>query len=80
VIHCAFNHDFSKFAANCELDRQAIEALGSTLSGSGRPLIVTSGLGAACSGTRRYRRGPAPCRSHSVPASLGTDGGFGGWT
>ena len=28
VIHTAFNHDFSKFAANCEADRQAIEALG----------------------------------------------------
>jgi nucleoside-diphosphate-sugar epimerase len=45
AIHCAFNHDFSKFAANCELDRQAIEALGSTLAGSDRPLIVTSGIG-----------------------------------
>lgn len=43
VIHLAFNHDFSKYQANCEADRQAIEALGSVLVGSGRPLIVTSG-------------------------------------
>jgi nucleoside-diphosphate-sugar epimerase len=45
VVHTAFNHDFSKFVANCEADRHAIEALGSALTGSDRLLIVTSGTG-----------------------------------
>jgi nucleoside-diphosphate-sugar epimerase len=47
VIHLAFNHDFSKFVANCEDDRRVIKALASVLAGSDRPLIVTSGTGMA---------------------------------
>ena len=47
VIHLAFNHDFSKFAANCDTDRRVIAALGSALAGSDRPLIVTSGTAIA---------------------------------
>jgi nucleoside-diphosphate-sugar epimerase len=44
VIHAAFNHDFSRFAQNCEDDKNAIEAIGAVLEGSDRPMLVTSGL------------------------------------
>jgi len=50
VIHTAFIHDFSKFAANCETDKRAIEALGDALAGSNRTLIVTSGIGSLAPG------------------------------
>lgn len=39
--------DFSSFKANCEDDRRVIGALGSVITGSHRPLVVTSGTGMA---------------------------------
>jgi nucleoside-diphosphate-sugar epimerase len=45
VIHCAFDHNFANFMANCEKDKRAIEALGTALLGSDRPLVITSGTG-----------------------------------
>ena len=45
VIHLAFIHDFSKFVENGQIDARAIEAMGSVLEGTNKPLIVTSGVG-----------------------------------
>ena len=43
VIHTAFDHDFAHFVENCQKDKLAIEALGSVLAGSDRPVVITSG-------------------------------------
>lgn len=50
TIHLAFIHDFSKFAENSQIDKRAIEAMGAALDGSGKPLIVTSGVLAVAPG------------------------------
>jgi nucleoside-diphosphate-sugar epimerase len=45
VVHTAFNHDFSRFAENGAAETRAIDALGSALAGTDKPLIITSGVG-----------------------------------
>ncbi|HBS98849.1 MAG TPA: 3-beta hydroxysteroid dehydrogenase [Citreicella sp.] len=44
ILHAGFLHDFPRFAEACEIDRRAIEALGSAVAGTGKPLVVTAGL------------------------------------
>jgi nucleoside-diphosphate-sugar epimerase len=46
VIHTAYNHDFSQFAAAAQMDLRAIETFGNVLAGSGGPLVIASGIGA----------------------------------
>jgi nucleoside-diphosphate-sugar epimerase len=47
VIHTAFQHDWTRFAESCEMDKRAIEAIGAVLAGSSRPFLITSGVGVA---------------------------------
>ncbi len=67
VIHTAFIHDFSKFKANCEIDRRAIMALGAALAGSDRPLIVTSGTGLLPQGRLATEDTAPPAASDLIP-------------
>lgn len=53
VIHCAFNHDFSRIANSCAEDYQSILALGEAMVGKSGPLIVTSGTGFSIDGRIR---------------------------
>ena len=63
TIHCAFIHDFSKFAENGQIDKRAIEAMGDVLEGTNKPFIVTSGTGLIAPGvtvTEDMRRDASP--------------------
>lgn len=42
VIHLAFNHDFSDFAASLTTDIAIIETIGEALKGSGKPFLTTA--------------------------------------
>jgi nucleoside-diphosphate-sugar epimerase len=67
VVHCAFNHDFTRFARNCEDDRRAIEALGDALAGSARPLLVTSGVAYLAQGRAATEDDRPPSPSERMP-------------
>jgi nucleoside-diphosphate-sugar epimerase len=67
VIHTAFNHDFSQFKANCEADRKVIETFGEALTGTSKPLVITSGVGLLNYGRLVSEADTAPVGSDVIP-------------
>lgn len=67
VIHTAFDHDFSRFAENCEKDGRVIGALGDVLKGSDRPLLITSAVGMGGVGQGRPAREDVFDEGHRNP-------------
>jgi nucleoside-diphosphate-sugar epimerase len=65
VIHTAFQHDWSMFAEACELDKRAIETIGTVLQGSSRLFIVSSGVAVAQG--RAATEDDPPLSSPSLP-------------
>ncbi|UOG77579.1 SDR family oxidoreductase (plasmid) [Hymenobacter tibetensis] len=71
VIHTAFVHDFSAYAAAGETDRRAIEAMGAALMGTERPFLVTAGLaGFALNRLATEEDNPAPLPRMSETTAL----------
>ena len=57
VIHLAFDHDFGRsanaFVENTEKDRRVIETLAEVLTGTKKPLVITSGVALGSPGPRQ---------------------------
>lgn len=66
VIHTAFEHNFAKLAESCEMDRLAIAAMGDTLAGSDKQLIVTAGL-PITPGRNATEDDVPPAGGHGIP-------------
>jgi nucleoside-diphosphate-sugar epimerase len=43
VIHLAYIHDFSDYEGAAQTDLRAVQTIGATLEGSGKPFVITSG-------------------------------------
>ena len=59
VIHCAFGVDFANYVEMGQIDLRAVSAMIEALSGSGKPLVVTSGMTASTPGRLGAEADPA---------------------
>jgi nucleoside-diphosphate-sugar epimerase len=67
VIHTGFIHDFARFQEVCEIDGRAIEAIGSELVGTNKPLIITAGVALIAPGRHATEKDAGPLVSDAYP-------------
>lgn len=73
VVHLGYVHDFSRMNDAAATDLHAIETLGEALAGTGRPLVVASGVMGLGSGRVVTERDPANGSAHPrVPNAVAT--------
>ncbi|MHC1481309.1 SDR family oxidoreductase [Frateuria aurantia] len=67
VIHTAFDHDWSRFSENSEVERRVLAAMGHALRGSDKRLLVTSGVALIAPGRVATERDAAPAAAAGFP-------------
>lgn len=67
VLHLAFRHDFSDFAGAGRTERAAVDAMATALAGSGRPLLLASGIAGLAPGRVATERDPSPFAGPDAP-------------
>jgi nucleoside-diphosphate-sugar epimerase len=60
VIHLANKHDWSNPAESAAAERNAVEVIGETLAGSGRPFLLASGVAGVAPGRPTTEDDPSP--------------------
>lgn len=67
VIHLANKHDFAHLAVSNAAERAAVQAIGDTLAGTGRPFLLASGVAALTRGRPATEDDPSPFRGPDAP-------------
>lgn len=71
VIHLANKHDFADPANSNAAERSAVQTIGDTLAGSGRPFLLASGVAALSGGRPVTETDPSPFHGPDSPRGGG---------
>src|SRR2546430_280050 len=67
VVHLANKHDWANQAATNAAERAAVQTIGDALAGTGRPLLVASGVAALADGRPATERDASPLHALASP-------------